>query len=267
MVRYRPNLVVPHSVQPLEMNPLAWRALGYNVLLTDRDLLTDVVTEDGHTLLGRRVVLLGDRYLGTLGFPPDAVENVWYLLTEDVKMVAMYLDPYDPDVGHKLRLAALPCIHVEGPEGAGKSTLVEQLSYTLSLPVQPTQGPCTSREECLERVRVRIGAGQLCDRSSGLISEIVYGSVLRGHSMMTLADLWPLFRAVRFIYCRPPDALLKHEPREGEDAEHVRQVNEKSAALIDRYDEVMVQLAAMGAEVHVYDRTRHYMEELVLCVE
>ncbi len=152
-----------------------------------------------------------------------------------------------------------PCIHVEGVDGSGKSTLVESLAKEMELEIVETQDPPIDLGECRSRVEQRIRPGIICDRSSGLISELVYGPVLRDGVLGNYEDYWSMVKsiqyAVTFIYCRPPFDYLSVSFRTEETKKHVRAVNKNLKALYAQYDVVMSKLSALGARVVVYDWT------------
>ena len=163
------------------------------------------------------------------------------------------------------------CIHVEGPDGSGKSTLVPILAARLGARVIGTSDPPTSRSECYDRIKERIVPGVVCDRSSGLVSELVYGPTLRGRTLIEESELWSiissLVHAVRFIYCRPPDGRFIVKHRDGEAKEHTDAVTEKHLQLVSRYDEVIEEIRRLGGTVIKYDWTSTNVEEIALCVE
>jgi energy-coupling factor transporter ATP-binding protein EcfA2 len=172
--------------------------------------------------------------------------------------------------GEFMEKSTRPCVHVEGPDGSGKSTLVPELARIMGLDVVPTDDPPKSWDECLGRIERRIEPGLVCDRSSGLVSELVYGPVLRGRTITDEEDIWSMVRsvvhAVVFVYCRPPSDRIRPTFRDGEDPEHVRGVLERSDALVNRYDDVMSRLSRMGVRIVGYDWTRQTVEEVARCV-
>ena len=227
-------------------------------------------------LRGRRVVALGRRvskilgfaasmewfvqygYVGT-SFPHPSGRSHWWNDTANVVDAERFL-------GDLRR----PCIHVEGPDGSGKSTLVDQLGLLLKCTKMRTQDPPRSWGECLRRINQRVAPGLVCDRSSGLISELVYGPVLRGGTVAPESVVWDvvqsLVHAVVFVYCRPGQKSLQPTFRRGEDPLHVRAVTRKSRALVEQYDRVMAKLSSMGARVIRYDWTYQSPEEVARCV-
>lgn len=219
--------------------------------------------------LGRRVALafeaaetpymnwrLDDDYVITVVPHPSGRSRLWNDLTNVVRMKDF------------MRNLSRPCIHVEGPDGSGKSTLVKYLGRLLNYKVIPTQGPPKAWAECHKRIQERIEPGIVCDRSSGLISELVYGPVIRGETVTKEEFIWDTVRSlvhtVTFVYCRPP--TLHPTFRKSENSEHVERVKNRLPKLLDRYDEVMSRLVREGGRVIRYDYTAQAPGEVAECV-
>lgn len=155
----------------------------------------------------------------------------------------------------------LPTVHVEGPDGSGKTTFAERLAAELGRPFVPTENPPSSWAECLARIAVRTVPGVVCDRSSGLVSELVYGPVFRGGVLAPGGEeeLWAVVRAVApavvWVYCRPLAAVIIPTFRPGEPYYLVRAVSTRGPEILARYDAVMVRLES-EARVVRYDWTR-----------
>ena len=161
-----------------------------------------------------------------------------------------------------------PCILIEGADGAGKTTLHRYLLETTALDAIPSEDPPKTQEECLDRVNLRARPGVVCDRSSGLLSELVYAPVLRGGTLGPEEWYWDLVRAIVhatvFIYCRP--RRFQYDFRPGESEEHVQGVREKHGAIVERYDYVMTRVSALGGRVVRYDWERDNPSEVMECV-
>jgi thymidylate kinase len=159
----------------------------------------------------------------------------------------------------------LPCIHVEGADGAGKSHLVKQLMNYTEMSCVPTEDPPKSWGECLFRVKQRIHSGVICDRSSGLVSELVYGPVLRGKTIAPAKQIWglleSLIHAVTFVFCRP--SVFNPAHRKGESEEHTGKVEQKHKQLVQRYDEVFAKMSQMGARIIPYNWTTQPFDHVV----
>lgn len=238
-------------------------------------------------LAGRRVVMLGRGVEGVLGGGGTSPWMEWRLtggfvgsvLPHPSRLSRWWNDPRNVQFADGfMRRSVLPCVHVEGVDGSGKTTLVHELRRSVDarissmerMRVVETDGPPTSWSECLARVSRRILPGVVCDRSSGLVSELVYGPVLRGGTLEDEGEVWSVVAsvvgAVSFVYCRPPRRLLSHAPRDGEDRRHVEAVDGNLSALCDRYDEVMSRIVQMGGTVVEYDRTSSTPERVARCL-
>ena len=231
-------------------------------------------------LRGRRVIALGPRVAYALADGDDYKPYLKWVRRDEYITAAIahpsgrnrwWNDPENVDAAQAfMSKAALPCIHVEGPDGSGKSTLVKYLSKILKYRVRPTQNPPKSWMECSARIRDRIEPGIVCDRSSGLISELVYGPVLRGGTLLKEELMWDCVRSiihsVVFVYCRPPLERITPTFRPLEDPTHVEGVVTRQMDLVDRYDVVMAQLSREGARVIRYDWTRQEPMEVAKCV-
>lgn len=227
-------------------------------------------------LRGRRVVALGRRVSRAVGAPEE-----WFRweVSGGITVASMphpsglnrwWNDLRNVSVGKKfVRSLLKPCIHVEGPDGSGKSTVVPEIGRMLGLRVVQTEDPPKSWSECVRRIDRRIRPGIVCDRSSGLISELVYGPVLRGGTIFDEGYIWSIVqsvsRAVLFIYCRPPIGDMVVRTRPGESPSHTREVERKYRDIVDRYDRVMSLATESGATVLTYDRTRSTIEEVLKC--
>lgn len=153
-------------------------------------------------------------------------------------------------------------VHVEGVDGSGKSTYAKRLSELRDLELINTRGPTESAVDCVQRICERLKPNSVSDRSSGLISELVYGPVLRGHTVMDENTLWyivaQIIPVVVFVYCRPPPDVardgLTFRPEET-DEEFNQSIRDKHEKLYRRYDEVFERIANMGGNVMLYDWT------------
>jgi hypothetical protein len=234
------------------------------------EVVADLVENLRPLLRGRRVVALGSKVQRALNLP-----DKWFDWSYEPGFVGASI-PHpsgknrwwnDPgqcqQAGVFLEKLNSPCIHVEGADGSGKSHLVKQLVECGGMYV-PTENPPTSWGDCLLRVRQRISSGAVCDRSSGLVSELVYGPVLRGRTIESERKIWELLQkvihAVTFIYCRPSKFRLTSRPDES--PEHVKAVEDNHEALVRRYDEVFDKMSCMGAKVIQYDWTSQSFDRL-----
>lgn len=115
-------------------------------------------------------------------------------------------------------------IILEGPDGSGKTTLAnkikDQTGYTLLHRSHKTDTEAT----CLfdEYAQV-IKSGKNCIMDRGWYSEMVYGPVMRGNSIITYPQMYELERMLAkngalIIHCTAPEMTLwKRCLRRGED--------------------------------------------------
>lgn len=229
-------------------------------------------------LRGRRAIALGGRVAIALGLENPVMEwtikggFVGSVLPHPSGLSRWWNYPENVEAAEKfMRNLLLPCVHVEGTDGSGKSTLVPHLAERLGCRAMPTEDRPGSWEECVDRILLRIPPGIVCDRSSGLVSELVYGPVLRGGTIKDESLYWGLLQsmihAVAFVYCRPPIGEIDPTFRLGEDPAHVEAVKRRSVDLVDRYDLVMCRISQLGGRVVRYDRTNQLAQEIVRCVE
>lgn len=149
-------------------------------------------------------------------------------------------------------------IIIEGPDGAGKSYLVDRFIEQGGFFRYPTQGPAKTRLELLSRILTLTfyerdlawnGQQLICDRFS-LFSEQVYGPILRGHCLLTESDIETCnhllennaYRPI-IIYCRPSmktlrKVNLKSKPHKSQN--HVEQVEANLEKIRDAYDNLFL---------------------------
>ena len=139
---------------------------------------------------------------------------------------------------------------VEGVDGSGKSTLIKgwrssKLFYFHTL---ASTGPPPKREvlqaELAWLARLPRSITLICDRHR-LISEPIYGPILRGRSMLglektigeTLIDL-----GAQIVYCRPTIEVIVENVRASQ-AEQLDGVWDHLAELVEAYDRTMDELS------------------------
>lgn len=156
-------------------------------------------------------------------------------------------------------------IIIEGPDGSGKSYTACSIERAVPLSIYPTQGPPKSAGEIVRRVIKFFGQDNLIFDRCPLISEMVYGPVIRGNHIFDKSWL------IRFdpqkdiiVYCRPStDTIIEtklvqkdHKPQD-----HVEEVIKKHHRIIERYDVIMSYIDG----VIEFNRDNQTLEEL--CAE
>lgn len=147
-------------------------------------------------------------------------------------------------------------IIVEGPDGAGKSTLITRLCREL-----PQYFWCLRASRRPPDYHAILDFQTWLDQASGslvppnlildrhpLISEPIYGRIIRGFSMVP--DTWPEIRTRLtatatpvIIYCRPRE--LETIELRARNQGQMKGVLENLPALVDAYDEAMHQIGLL----------------------
>ena len=153
---------------------------------------------------------------------------------------------------------------VEGPDGSGKSTLMEQLRATAGkryfVMMRHSCRPLIEADalrfyDILARANGKLDV--VVDRHP-MVSDSIYGPILRGtgllgkysvHKLISMLEL----SCTRIVYCRPPEktirANLDKQPQ-------LAGVNDKISLIIDAYDRCMRTLATKSCiKVEQYDWT------------
>ena len=171
-------------------------------------------------------------------------------------------------------------IIVEGMDGTGKTTLVQQLAYRWE--VKPRKyvgslGPSDDYRLVLvnrtisEITELEIASAEgrpikrLYDRFP-LISEAVYGPILRGRNCFG-GLYYPLRRRLLalktvIIYCRPNRDVIQANVQQ---APQMPGVLEHFGELLDAYDKLFVELteSPVNSYITVFDYTRDEVRELI----
>lgn len=151
-------------------------------------------------------------------------------------------------------------IIVEGPDNSGKTTLIKFLSKHLQFYHYAQGNPPTDQQSILVRARDLVyiygPTRTICDRVP-FISEKVYGPVLRDMDMLegTTFLTAAIAKGVPVIYCRPSLNYAEGTHRIGEDPRHVKQTIWHKQALINKYDEVMIDIPHIKYDFTTVDHT------------
>lgn len=105
-------------------------------------------------------------------------------------------------------------IVVEGPDNAGKSTLIRHLSSTLAIPVVPGEGPGKSADEINERVeRYASIENAIFDRHP-CVSQPLYNRFRKGYEIDPKLIEQFYQQDILFIFCRGTYRLDSHDVKE-----------------------------------------------------
>lgn len=156
---------------------------------------------------------------------------------------------------------------VEGPDGGGKSTLIDNLRLSCDRHYVSLRrsGPPKTLEEINHIVRWIEQHDPDGTRPTPLIldrhpfiSESIYGPALRGNSLLTdyytLHDIEYHFARFinRVIYCRPPTSTILKKMH---DNPQLKGVTERIEMITERYDQVTRLIRNWGVNVIEYDWT------------
>lgn len=153
---------------------------------------------------------------------------------------------------------------IEGPDGAGKSTLIERLvdvngplvrslvgaHLYMPLRVQAGEGPPKYPREINERTLRYLDMKHTIFDRHPCVSQPIYGEMRKLTFAGAVEEILPssLLHFYEqdnlFIYCRA-QRLMRHVVKAHEDLKHVATVEEKYALLVDMYD----KWAAMRANL------------------
>lgn len=158
----------------------------------------------------------------------------------------------------------MPLIIVEGVDGSGKSTLVQNFRQTATQHclILSRSGPPRSAHDLLRPLSlihaISNSVPLILDRHP-LISEPIYGPIVRGKSFIDppfdreKALAFTAARADRVIYCKTDlETAQKASRRERQ----MEGVHEQYWALYQAYDAYMEDLRRLGMRVITYDWTQ-----------
>ena len=135
-------------------------------------------------------------------------------------------------------------IIIEGPDGAGKTTLAEKISKQTKYPIRHRTKPANEEEKKLMMAQylqdIKAGKNFIFDRC--WYSEMAYGPVMRDNSVITYPQMYELEEALAkvgaiIIYCTgPKTSLWTRAIKRGEDYITSR---EDFNAICDNYETIM----------------------------
>lgn len=175
-------------------------------------------------------------------------------------------------------------IIVEGFDNVGKTTLINTLKkiHGKRVDIIKPPGPFENRGSLIDWLNPEMDKCKTFQYNKGMaiydrfpiISELVYGPIVRGESMVTgpvfdetFYGLTSAAFPVTFIYCRPPDEkILDFGFREQMDG-----VIERSLELLNGYDELMSEISKIllqtpdvKSSMVIYDWTNPISYNIVL---
>lgn len=158
----------------------------------------------------------------------------------------------------------MPNILIEGPDGAGKTTLTEMLRQRIKrryfVMVRHSCRPYTEEDVlrfCRLMFAIPPSLTAIIDRHP-LISEPIYGPILRGKDLIANIGVKARYQMIRdqasaIVYCRPGLGTIKERLK---DQPQLAGVDAKITDLVAEYDHVMLELERFGIPVYYYDWTR-----------
>lgn len=153
---------------------------------------------------------------------------------------------------------------VEGPDGAGKSTLAEKLSYDLSIPFVHTGGAAKDLAELMARMeKVQETPGPAIIDRCPHISDAIYKRAMGQPLFMNPLVAWKDLMTVgpMIIYCRLQDpaemlTAIVETKKDHKPPEYLERVRQEYPEILHGYDFTMDRLKRMGLWVFDYDWKR-----------
>lgn len=151
---------------------------------------------------------------------------------------------------------------IEGPDNAGKSTLAEELSEHLAMPVYHQVRPTDIKEFIAGFVEEQKAPTTIFDRSMA-ISQLIYDSLLKRLQIVGGPELtgfveYTTFSMPVIICLPPPEVVLAASP----DREEMVGVADNRAELYELYS-IFAKGQIGNKNVVVYDYTIHTIEDVL----
>jgi len=152
----------------------------------------------------------------------------------------------------------------EGPDGSGKSFAAERCSLAANVFVHHSGGSPKNPIEFFNRIAEQLGEDEVIFDRFSIISELVYGKVLRDDCLL-YPSYWTRLIKHPVVYFRPPIQVLlstKLENKPHKSKKQVQEVINKYKQIVDQYDFLMKAIPHIK-----FDRYNQKIEELERCVE
>jgi len=151
----------------------------------------------------------------------------------------------------------MPVVIVEGPDNAGKSTLIAHLAATLGLSYVPGEGPAKSTEEINERVMRYAQKDNVIFDRHPCISQPLYNQFRTGGPEIERSFIDDLYRRddVLFVYCRGRPGVEGHvikahdSQTDAMGTRHEDTVRDNYLAICRAYDEWALKWAHVSYRV------------------
>lgn len=150
-------------------------------------------------------------------------------------------------------------IVVEGPDGAGKTTLIDKARgnqkdrYFIVCRASRYQPTIQDAFQYLSWIRYQKSIDVILDRFH-FISDRIYGPIIRNEDVFKSLPLdFGLQQVSAVVYARPPlDTILANVMNGSNQLEGVA---ERTEQIVMEYDKIMAKLKGKGVDIHRYDYT------------
>lgn len=150
-----------------------------------------------------------------------------------------------------------------GMDNSGKTTLANQLSKELQIPVINSPGPHLSKLEMEANIHDNMSeSSDLILERFCFFEEMVYGKILRGESKFTFKnDVIKYIKDANptLIYCRPSKSIIKN----WKEREQMEGVIDNSDKLLSQYDKVIKKAQKHGLKVIKYDYSKETVFDVI----